>query len=1132
VKNPFKILSFLSLAALMFVSFVQLDTTENVEAVTPAADKVLFLNDSAAKITYYKPGDTALFYINDADLQTIKTGVGKWTALGTAVAHTSSYMIGSTVELASATAILRCYKNSVRGGFGVAGTLESPNGTCAGNVNGLDLAGGANSNKFAMGDGTDMDDDNTILSSYDSATPANTPFSEIPTVQVNNSTATVDNYNSNSGTFSLVNGVNAAAADNVTVTFKYHLTDKYNSGTSNTTTNNRAKITSTSDPIGEWVDIEEVASYTSSAAGSATSNKYRGKLDLSSDASKSAANDNALWVQEADTLTVTYYASDHTTVINSHSVTIDATNPTVTSISPSDGSYIKDTSPTLSFTIGDLQSGLSTSSLGDNIAVTVRGGTTNHDEDCLVNDSELTFTSVSSSEMKISLSIAAGGTAWSAADTNTGGDCTTRTAASGSGFHIDTTTLQDTTGNSHGKESYFTITATDKAGNTKTVTTTSANFRIDSVAPDMLSAATGTWWDATNLVDKTTGAAIKNTVKVIFNESLDPTTVTVDDFEVDDVKPASLVLGGTNDSASNCLDGSGASACYKNEYVYLTMGSNLQPDAKPKIEMVGSVSDLAGNALKASTSASTYPVADTVTATDSQKPEISNETLTVATGTLADLLDAAESTTLTWTSSEKLSGSNTIIKITGGNTTATASTNAAVTMTTPTTGKYIVKQANSPFSGTTTGIYGLQIKNVDLASNSKVSGITKVTDEDVSSQITANKAASADLAIKLANWPIADADADGSLQDDLTVSVDGVAMTLTDDPAAGCADIDAATEYAIDNFNFGETEVVNMCVGGALTATSIVKVTYHYANASNVVEIDNAGPTLTFDPAGGTSTEKARPYVSIIADDDEYADDTYTTVTITKATLKSPSGVTTDISGDLTTADNKRFIYAPTADMELGQWTVTAQVTDTAGNKSSETSSKFTVKARSKFTLGLKAGWNLISLPNNPADTSIDTVIGTANGVSTVYAYEGGAWKVAVREKSGGAWGAFAGSLTTMEGHKAYWVKSSDFQSLKINIPALVGGASGSDTPPTPPTIPVSVGWNMVAAVDTSGSLSDDADVATIKVYLTGLTVTKIYEYDTAGGTWTGYASDDTSNNIKVGRGYWLYATKAGTLVP
>jgi hypothetical protein len=457
-------------------------------------------------------------------------------------------------------------------------------------------------------------------------------------------------------------------------------------------------------------------------------------------------------------------------------------------------------------------------------------------------------------------------------------------------------------------------------------------------------------------------------------------------------------------------------------------------------------------------------------------------------------------------------------------------------MTTPTTGRFYAKEGTAPF--TTTGIYGLQIKNVDLASNSTVSGITKVTDEDVSSQITSSQIASAAMAIKLANWPIADADADGILTDDLTVTVDGVAMTQAAIAYADsatvltCDDIVSATEYAVVNFDFGETEKVNMCVGPALTAASIIKVTYHYANASNVVEIDTAGPTLTFDPAGGTSTEKARPYVSIIADDDEYADDTYTTVTVTKASLKSPSGVTTDISGDLTSADNKRFIYAPTADMELGQWTITSQVTDTAGNKSTETSSKFTVKARAAFTLGLKAGWNLLSLPNNPSDTSIDSVVGTSNGVSTVYSYEGGAWKVAVREKTDGAWGAFAGSLTTMEGHKAYWVKSADFQSLKIAIPALVGGASGSDTPPTPPTIPVSVGWNMVAAVDTSGSKSDDATVSTIKVYLTGLTVTKIYEYDTANGSWTGYASDDATNNIKVGRGYWLYATKAGTLVP
>ena len=1125
MKNPFKIISFLSLAALLLVSFVTFDTSESVEAVTPGADKVLFLDDSGNKITYYKTTDVAHFYINDADLETTKTGLAKWETLTVAVQDTSSFSIGSTVELAATTAILACYASSVRGGFGVAGSIVGTNNLCATTV-GYDLAGGANSNDFSsatatqgLGTASDLDDDNTVLSTYDSGTPANTPFAQVPSVKIDGTNGTVDNYNSASGTWSLVEGVDAAIGATVEATIKYHLTDNYKSTTGTATSaTNRAKITSTSDPVGEWVDVDEVAAYTSSAAANATAQKWRGKLRLSNDASKSAAADNYLWVQEADTLTVTFYGTDNTTVINSHSVTIDATNPTVTDISPADGSYLSAASPTLSFTLTDAESGFSTTTLGDNIGVEIHDGT----RACRVQDSELTFTSVSSTELQVKFSIAAAAvSAWSGAIT---GGCAARSAG---GFALNTTTLQDATGNSHGTQYHYTITATDKSGNTKTVTTTAGNFRIDTVAPDMLSAVTGTRWDTVLLADKTTSAT--DTIKVTFNESMDPATVEAADFLVDGVAPASVTLGGANSSASTCLAGS-AGTCDKNEAAYLVMGTALTPDAKPKIEMVGTIKDLAGNSLKPATGKT---VADTVTATDGQKPTITDEILTVKAGTLADLLDTLEETTLTWTSSEKLSGTSTVVLITGGNAAMTASTSNAVTMTTPTTGRFYAKQKTAPF--TTDGIYGIQIKNVDLASNTKVSGTTKVTDEDISSQITANQAASTSLDLKLAMWPVADADGDTSLLDEIAISVDGTAMAIAATANSGgtaCLDVISATDMYVTSLNYGEGETFKVCLGTALTATSIIKVTYYYANAANVVEIDTAGPTLTFDPAGGTSTEKARPYVSIIADDDEYADDTYTTVTVTKADLKSPSGVTTDISGDLSSADNKRFIYAPTADMELGQWTITARVTDTAGNKSSETTSKFTVKARAKFSLGLSAGWNLISLPNNPSSTAIDTVVGTANGVSTVYAYQDGAWKVAVREKTAGVWGAFAGSLTTMEGHKAYWVKTSDFQKLKIDIPALVGGASGSDTPPTPPTIGINVGWNMVAAVDTSGAKADDATVSTVKAYLTGLTVTKMYEYTTATGTWTGYASDDASNKVKVGRGYWVYATKAGTLVP
>ena len=98
MKNPFKIISFLSLAAVLLVSFVTFDTSESVEAVVPAADKVLFLTDAAAKVTYYKPGDVAYFYINDVDLEQTKTGQAMWDALTLAVADTASWSIGSTVD--------------------------------------------------------------------------------------------------------------------------------------------------------------------------------------------------------------------------------------------------------------------------------------------------------------------------------------------------------------------------------------------------------------------------------------------------------------------------------------------------------------------------------------------------------------------------------------------------------------------------------------------------------------------------------------------------------------------------------------------------------------------------------------------------------------------------------------------------------------------------------------------------------------------------------------------------------------------------------------------------------------------------------------------------------------------------
>ena len=61
--------------------------------------------------------------------------------------------------------------------------------------------------------------------------------------------------------------------------------------------------------------------------------------------------------------------------------------------------------------------------------------------------------------------------------------------------------------------------------------------------------------------------------------------------------------------------------------------------------------------------------------------------------------------------------------------------------------------------------------------------------------------------------------------------------------------------------------------------------------------------------------------------------------------------------------------------------------------------SKFTVKDRSKTTVAMVPGWNLVSLPGEPTDGAIDTVI-TNTQVETVLTYDPSipcGWLIAVR---------------------------------------------------------------------------------------------------------------------------------------
>jgi hypothetical protein len=286
-------------------------------------------------------------------------------------------------------------------------------------------------------------------------------------------------------------------------------------------------------------------------------------------------------------------------------------------------------------------------------------------------------------------------------------------------------------------------------------------------------------------------------------------------------------------------------------------------------------------------------------------------------------------------------------------------------------------------------------------------------------------------------------------------------------------------------------------------------------------EVDTGVGTASIGPA---TTDDADSFITIGfgAEGTEYASsatagndfDSHDTVTITSATLDG-----TDIT-PLASTDNKTFLYKASGLTEA-EHTVKVKVKDAAGNEK-EFTGKVKVTARKPFELKLNPGWNLVSIPGEPADSAINTVVSASHPATTILTYDAsvpGGWLTAVR----GDDGAFAGTLTDITAGRAYWVLTNSFESIKVTIPRLSSGAAM-----LPPTVNIVEGWNFVPVLDvTGGKVAGDATV-TAASYFANLTVSRVYTFNTIGNSWT----DTTGANVVVGSGYWVYATKAGTLVP
>ena len=261
----------------------------------------------------------------------------------------------------------------------------------------------------------------------------------------------------------------------------------------------------------------------------------------------------------------------------------------------------------------------------------------------------------------------------------------------------------------------------------------------------------------------------------------------------------------------------------------------------------------------------------------------------------------------------------------------------------------------------------------------------------------------------------------------------------------------------------------------------------------------------------------------------EYTRDTYKTVTVTSANLKVRANdgtllqtVDFDLTREVNSPDGIKHTISY-LNPKVGNYTLTVKAEDVAGNNNrtntaapSAEAMTFTWKvvAPKPVDIVLEPGWNLISLPFQPANPAINSVIAATHPADVVMTYDNASqvWLVSRRDAETGL---FTGDIAVMTANTAYFIRTANFENIEVLRPPL---ATAAAAPPPPPAITVVEGWNLVPvvtnAVPAPDGVAADDYFGTLGGNSTGWL--KALTYNTLNRTWTSVSPGDT---ITVGVG-------------
>jgi hypothetical protein len=618
---------------------------------------------------------------------------------------------------------------------------------------------------------------------------------------------------------------------------------------------------------------------------------------------------------------------------------------------------------------------------------------------------------------------------------------------------------------------------TDLAGNrgfsdsTTTDTNDGSSFKdnytmnIDEKKPELDDAnvKTGVYWNAGTTAEKTDKA---DRMVIGFNDQISDAPVSSFKITTDAgtvLTPIAAEVGTKGTTAA------GASYDERSK-VYLTLPSALATNETPKVQIIGNVTDLAGNTNKADTTAN---------AIDNLKPVLTLA-LSGGTGTGASPDDTVgltkSSMTFTITSSEVLSGVPTVSIFAEDY--GTGSSYAAIG---DGTGANVDASGGSVNSGNIALATGAEMLTLDTTLAAAASAVITITadavidsDRDGSLTDEVTLGASTDAATvsstDLTNLSVSAVSNKGNNDVDVTITLAAGATTIAEDKsimisanhlaaAAGNASTSTIAEGTVTavaqdastfkaSFDGSDTSFSDASAKDSktviLSATDVnsntgTLGTRDQSAASGLYKfrLDRTAPVLNNNPDGGDvgmQTTLPRPYVIY-----EFTDNS-------KVTVVSASFGGDDVLSKLATTNSKKYFMVPEADLAAKTYAVKAKATDLAGNKGQEASFDLKVTSRKNYKATILAGWNLLSFPSDPVSNSVTAVFNNA-GIDQVVSYnamaKGSPWNVATKDS---ATGIFAGGLETIHAGHGYWVHSDEFSSQSV---ALTGpeGPSASAPP-------------------------------------------------------------------------------------